>query len=58
LPSPVEKYCPGKKRIFEGGKEISQGKFFSTFLSLGSLLSKKVDCCAKNLTCVGKSLGF
>jgi hypothetical protein len=34
LPTPAEKYCPGKKRIFEGGKENSLGKFFSTFLSL------------------------
>jgi hypothetical protein len=34
LPSPAEKYCPGKKRTFEGGKENSLGKFFSTFLSL------------------------
>jgi hypothetical protein len=35
LPTPAEKYCPGKKRIFEGGKENSLGNFFSTFLSLG-----------------------
>jgi hypothetical protein len=32
---PLKIIVPGKKRIFEGGKEISQGKFFSTFLSQG-----------------------
>jgi hypothetical protein len=27
---PLKNIVPGKKRIFEGGKEISLGKFFST----------------------------
>jgi hypothetical protein len=31
LPGPAEKYCPGKKRIFQGGKENSLGKFFFHF---------------------------
>jgi hypothetical protein len=35
FPTPAEQYCLGKRRIFEGGKENSLGKFFSTFLSLG-----------------------
>jgi hypothetical protein len=28
LPSPAKKYCPREERIFEGGKEISQGNLF------------------------------
>jgi hypothetical protein len=42
---PLKNIVPGKKRIFEGGKEISLGKFFSTFLSLKGhpLRDRKVE---------------
>jgi hypothetical protein len=40
---PLKNIVPGKKRIFEGGKEISQGKFFSTFLSQGSLKTMQIS---------------
>jgi hypothetical protein len=43
LPCPAEKYCQGKKRIFKGGKKISLGKFFSTFLSLGKKSGKELS---------------
>jgi hypothetical protein len=32
---PLKNIVQWKKRIFEGGKENSLGKIFSTFLSLG-----------------------
>jgi hypothetical protein len=42
---PLKNIVPGKKRIFEGGKEISLGNFFSTFLSLKGhpLRDRKVE---------------
>jgi hypothetical protein len=43
--TPLKNIVPGKKRIFEGGKEISLGKVFSTFLSLKGhpLRDRKVE---------------
>jgi hypothetical protein len=32
-----------EERIFKGGKEISLGKFFSTFLSLGKKSGKELS---------------
>jgi hypothetical protein len=43
--TPAEKYCPGKKRIFEGGKEISNRKCpFLLFNPWESAFKLKASC--------------